>query len=105
MTSDMNEITELWDQFRNAPFPRELGGEEIDGVELVLLDADAAAVVSTFIGKSGKISEQQIQLLEGYVKDASQVLPKLNGEGMHYFALLLKLCDLVLNQAKNLRPE
>ena len=44
------EAWQLWDEHCRAPFPDRLRGMEIAGVDMVLLDADIAGCVTTWLG-------------------------------------------------------
>ena len=45
----LNQIEALWREHRGARYPDGYGGEEVAGVELVLLDADIAGCIEAFL--------------------------------------------------------
>jgi hypothetical protein len=46
----LEEARRLWADHLAAPFPDRLRGEEIDGVDMVMLDADVAGHISSWVG-------------------------------------------------------
>jgi hypothetical protein len=82
-------VSELWKEHEKAPFPSGLRGEEIFGVDLVMLDADAAGLVQTF-SRSGRLNARQVSFVEPIVRDLELVLPALSGEGRVHFDRLLR---------------
>lgn len=43
----MNQIEEKYQEFKSQPFPDGLAGEEILGIDLVMLDADTAGLIES----------------------------------------------------------
>lgn len=46
----MTEITKKYKEFLNLKFPDDLKGEELEGIDIVLLDAEIAGLISSYIG-------------------------------------------------------
>jgi hypothetical protein len=64
-------IDELWQEHLAAPFPRGFRGKAVNGIDFVLLDANIAGCVSTFI-EGGTLSLYQAAMLGLSYRDASQ---------------------------------
>ncbi|MFF7887757.1 hypothetical protein ACH40F_40765 [Streptomyces sp. NPDC020794] len=60
-----------------ADFPARLRGEELAGVDMVMLDADIAGCVVTWQGNQGSLDEDRHQILLSCVRDLDKVLPLL----------------------------
>jgi hypothetical protein len=88
-------IDELWREHLAAPFPKGFRAKDVNGIDFVLLDADIAGSVSTFIER-GTLSLYQAALLGLSYRDASYVVPILNDAGAAYFWRLERLAELVL---------
>lgn len=82
-------VSDLWEEHERAPFPPGLRGKEIFGIDLVMLDADAAGLIQTF-ARSGRLSARQSSLVEPIARDLEIVLPAVGGEGRVYFGRLLR---------------
>ena len=95
-------IEQLWREHQDAPFPSGLRGEDVDGIHFVLLDADIAGCVSTFVGNRGRLDLRHTAVLGLCYRDVSYVLPQLDEEGRVYFGRLETLAKLMLQAvAKN----
>lgn len=70
----------LWDEHRRAPFPARLRGEEVAGVDMVMVDADLAGCVDTWLGGSGPLDPGRLSVLRDLVQDLDGVLPLLQDE-------------------------
>ena len=88
-------IAELLEAHLASPFPAESRGQEVAGVDLILLDADVAGLVSSHLACGG-LTESQRLMLDGCVSDADRVLPGLFGEAQRYFARVRELACSVL---------
>lgn len=64
------------------------------GVDLVVLDADIAGCVITFL-KRGKLNLNQTAILGLSYQSASAVVPVLNEQGAAYFWRLERLAELI----------
>jgi hypothetical protein len=54
----MKEIEKLWVEFGNTPFPSNLAGEELEGIDPVSVDTFAAGCISSFIA-SGRLDKEK----------------------------------------------
>ena len=94
----MTTIEEKYQEFYNMPFPRGLSGEEILGIDLVLLDSDSAGLLDKYIGYNGKLSKSDFELLERLNFELKSVTKELKGIGRTYFATLWNLTNQVVSE-------
>lgn len=88
-------IEELWEEHSATPFPGEFRGRGVDGIDFVMLEADIAGCVDTFL--SGRpLSYFQLASLGLAYRDSEYVKPILNDRGGEYFWRLHRLAELVL---------
>ena len=90
-------IESLWQEYRATPFPKVCRGGEVDGIDFVLLDADIAGCVTTFLESDRSLDLWRTAILGVCYRDVSQVLPQMPAEGRRYFELLEGLARLVLD--------
>jgi hypothetical protein len=88
-------IEELWQEHKHAGFPSGYGGEEIEGIDLALLDADIAGCVETYI-KRRRLDLERTAALGLCYRDCTVAVRGLNGVVREYFLRLEKLAMLVL---------
>jgi hypothetical protein len=89
------EIIDLWHKHLEAKFPDALYGRDVNGIAFVLLDADIAGCIATFVDE-GNLNLFQTATLGLCYHSASFMLPILNEEGTEYFWRLERLAELVL---------
>jgi len=97
MNDDENNllIKELWQEHLDAPFPKDFRGKDINGVDFVVLDANIAGCVDTYL-EHGDLNLFQTATLGLSYKEASFIVSILNKEGANYFWRLERLAELVL---------
>ena len=83
-------LAELLEVHLASPFPAGYRGQEVGGIDLVLLDADVVGLVSSYLAHNG-FTESQRLVLEGCVSDADRVLSGLSGEAQLYFGRVREL--------------
>jgi hypothetical protein len=96
----MNDINELWQTHQQDRFPADYRGEEVDSVDLVMLDADIAGCVSSFISQLGILDPQQIQVLSTCTSETTRILPLIQKDAQPYFTRLRDMAQAVLNRTK-----
>ena len=89
------EIKQKWNEFYEAPFPKEAYG--LDELDLVSLDSFSAGCISVYVGNGGKLDGERRDCLRRCVNDLEQALHKLDGETHVYFDSLLSLSNTVLD--------
>jgi hypothetical protein len=92
---DNRLIEELWEEHTLAPFPKGYRGKDISGIDFVMLDADVAGCVHTFL-KRGNLNLFQTAVLGLCYRNLNYVAPILNEEGKAYYWRLERLAELVL---------
>jgi hypothetical protein len=92
----VDELRNRWQEFLAIPYPRAdyppgspVG--EVDGVDLALLDGDAAAIVSSVVDREGPHDGADTRLV---LEDLERVVPQLTAPGRAYFEPLLELVRL-----------
>ena len=93
--SDQLLISDLWKEHRDAPFPNAFRAKDVNGIDFVVLDADVAGCVDTFLSR-GTLNLYQTAVLGLSYRNLSYVLPILNDEGKEYFWRLERMAELVL---------
>jgi hypothetical protein len=93
--TDDSLISDLWQEHLTKPFPKGFRGKDVSGIDFVLLDANIAGCVSTFLER-GTLNLYQVSVLGLSYRDASHVISILNEEGAEYFWRLERLAELVL---------
>ena len=88
-------IEELWKEHESAAFPASCRGVDVRGIDLVVLDADVAGCVDTFVS-GHKLNLFQTAMLGLCYRDLADVLPALDGEAKSYYERLDRLAALVL---------
>lgn len=79
-------LVERWRHFKQRPFPRGWGGVEVAGICLVMLDADMAGLVTSYVERRRRFRPGGIDYLRRLQGDLRCVLPSLTGEAADYFA-------------------
>jgi hypothetical protein len=92
-----DRLRQLWQEHERAPFPEGLAGEEINGVDLVLIDADIAGAIASSVDAPRNLDPTSREALVLCRADLERVLPHLSNtpEGL-YFARLAAMADLAL---------
>jgi hypothetical protein len=88
-------VKELWEEHLAAQFPAGYRGEEIAGVDMVLLDAEIAGCISSYLRSRGKLDADRLRITRTCRLHLDQVIPQLNGEAQRYYERLRILSDLV----------
>lgn len=99
----MDEIIQLYDQHLKSPFPTGRG-DEISGVDLVLVDSYTAGLVDKYIHSRGNLGADDIRILNRCYSDLKTVVKELGGEDRQYFARLQNIVGLMLERMKGQDP-
>jgi hypothetical protein len=97
----MDDIKKLYDEHLRAPFPPDLAGEEILGVELVLVDADTAGLTDKYISDRGQLTVDDFRILSHCYSDLKVIAKELKGTDRQYFARLQNIAGLIIENIKN----
>jgi hypothetical protein len=93
----VTDIATGWEAHLTAKFPAAARGQEVDGVDLVLVDTYAAGCIQTFVD-TGSLDARRLDVLRGCVDDLERALPSLLGDTSTYFARLLDLGRSILTK-------
>ena len=92
------QVARLWRAHVRREFPGRLRGEEIEGIDLVLLDAQVAGCVSTWLGSRGPLDPVRLQVLRDSVGECTVVLGALDHETQFaYFTGVRQMAEMVLD--------
>ena len=89
-------VEDIWQQHLDAPFPSGCRCKEVAGIDLIMLDANAAGCISTFISRGRKLDLWRLAILGLCYHSLALVTADLEGEAHDYFARLEELAGLVL---------
>lgn len=93
-------IEELWQEHLGVEFPSGCGGEEVEGIDLVLLDADIAGCIETYLERR-KLDLKHAAILGLCYRDCAVAVKSLNGVAKDYFLRLEKLAKLVMEAVRD----
>lgn len=82
--------TGLWDEHLRADFPARLRGEQIAGVDMVMVDSDVAGCVITFLKARGVLDDGARRILRRCIRDLDKVLPLLTDEEKRRYLFRLR---------------
>jgi hypothetical protein len=92
-----SQVEELWRDHQAAAFPAECRSKTVDGIDLIMLDADTAGCVSTFLSR-GTLDPWRLAALGICYRDLAVAARALVGEPATYYARLEELAGLVLRR-------
>lgn len=95
----MDEIVKLYNEHLTTSFP-DRRGEEILGIDLVLIDSDTAGLITKFISYRGQLSTDDIRILNHCHSDLTRVVKELSGTDRQYFARLKTIAGLIIEKLK-----
>lgn len=90
-------LKKLWSEYESAKFPRGLLGQEIAGLDLVVLDANVAGCIETFLSRKRQLDTWRTAVLGKCYRELATVIAELSGSARAYFARLERLAGLVLD--------
>jgi hypothetical protein len=98
----METIKKLYSEHLEASFPDGLRGVEAAGQELVMLDADIAGCISTYLHNNGILDNQRIEILKNIDSKMDTVIAEIPQNAKEYFLRLKLLCELTLKELSTL---
>jgi len=91
-----SSLENLWIAHMNREFP-DCRGEEIQGIDLVLLDSTAAGCISSLISASkSNYDKEKIDILKKCIWELETILRKLHGYSKEYFESLKEVSVLII---------
>jgi hypothetical protein len=95
-----DEAAQLWAEHQEADFPARLRGEEVASVDMVMLDADVAGCVQTWLGSKRRLGEPHRSYVTRCLDDLNRVLPLLDDPSeRRYYERLRALAQLALDSS------
>ena len=92
-------IEDLWNEHRETAFPSVCRGHDVDGIDFVMLDADIAGCVSTYV-KRRQLDLWRTAGLGVCYRNVTYLLGQMPVEGRVYFQRLERLARLVLDAVR-----
>ena len=96
----MDELIKNFHDHIAAPFPKNLTGEEIEGIDLVLLDSESAATIDKYITHRRYLSEEEIKTANRCNEELEIVIGKLEGTNKDYFTSLYSIIQEILTSKR-----
>lgn len=96
----MDNIKDKYDEFLKLPFPDDLKGVEILGIELILLDSDSAGLIDKFISNKGHLNQSDFMILKECFNDLKTVVKELKGNNRTYFSFILNMIHQTIDYLK-----
>ncbi|WP_218779463.1 hypothetical protein [Streptomyces sp. NRRL B-24572] len=95
-SSEQVHAAQLWHEHLHAPFPASQRGVEFGDTDMVLLDAETAGCVLTWLNNGGVLDPERTRILEGCIEDLDRVIPQITEPaGTQYYERLRQLALLV----------
>lgn len=95
-------VAEIWKAHCNVAFPGRLRSTDVADVEMVMLDADVASCVRTWLNNGGSIDSRRRDVLVNRERLLARVVPELSGHEAAYCQRLLDMTAMVLNASDEL---
>ncbi|MEV5082521.1 hypothetical protein AB0K74_28010 [Streptomyces sp. NPDC056159] len=94
--SELGLLSRLWEEHMRAPFPPHMRGREIEGEDMVLLDAEIAGCVLSSL--SGPLDEKRHEILLVCLGAVEKVQPSIDDEGgaIEYYERLREMAALAV---------
>jgi hypothetical protein len=98
----MDDIAKLYNEHLTTSFPNRRG-DEIVGIDLVLIDSNTAGLISSYINSRGHLSADDRRILNHCYSDLKTVVKELSGADKQYFDRLQNIAGLVIEKLKHTR--
>ncbi|MCW3819282.1 hypothetical protein ONA91_33055 [Micromonospora sp. DR5-3] len=98
-------VAELYEEHRQAAFPRRLVVTDVNGVEMVSLDSNVSGCVSTWLKNGGRIDDRRWGVLADCEQKLNRAIPALDGYEASYYQRLLDMTVLTLENPEDTQPE
>jgi hypothetical protein len=67
----------------HCPFPEGLGGEEINGIEVVMVDTYSAGLIHAYLHSKTGLDQSQYELLLEIWNDLNKIIDDIPAHGKH----------------------
>lgn len=95
----MDDIVKLYNELLTTSFP-DRRGDEVMGIDLVLIDSDIAGLISKYIGSRGELSTADSKILNHCYSDLKKIVKELSDSDRQYFARLQDIAGLIIEKSK-----
>jgi hypothetical protein len=85
------DVAEMWQAHCDRWFPPLLRGAEVGDIDVVLLDADTAGCVSTWLGNAGHLDPERSRILATCVEDLDTVIAVFTDAEESYYLQQLRI--------------
>jgi hypothetical protein len=92
----LRSVAALYEEHRQAAFPRRLVVDDVNGVEMVMLDSRPSGCISTWLQNGGRVDGRVRDTLAECEQLLLRVLPALDGDERAYYNRLLEMTLLIL---------
>ncbi|MDH2412392.1 hypothetical protein ACG5V6_25370 [Streptomyces chitinivorans] len=100
-SEQLRDAARLWREHLDADFPADLRGVEFEGIDMVMLDADTAGCVCTWLNNGGALDPERRHIPQACLEDLARVIPQISApSGRQYHQRLHRLALLVLSASK-----
>ena len=94
-------IAQLWAEHQADDFPAEIYGQEVDGYDVVMIEADIAGCVDAFLAASGRLDLWRTAVLGLVLRHAALAAQELPAAARPRYARLERLARLVLEAVRD----
>ncbi|MET7393853.1 hypothetical protein ABZS66_10205 [Dactylosporangium sp. NPDC005572] len=101
----LRTVAGLYEEHRQAAFPRRLVVADANGVEMVSLCSNVSGCVSTWLGNGGRIDDWRWDVLADCEQKLNRAIPALDGYEASYYQRLLDMAVLILENPEDMQPE
>ena len=91
-------MEKLWHEFQLLPYPSDMVGKEIEGINPSEVDKLATGCIRSYLKDGKSLDTNTKAILKQCMTDLRRLNPKLGGNAQVYFGKLYRLCDLVYAQ-------
>ena len=92
-------IEDIWKEHREAAFPSVCRGHDVEGIDVVMLDADIAGCVSTYLRRR-QLDLWRTAVLGVCYRNVTYVLERMPVQSRVYFERLERLARMVLDAVR-----
>jgi hypothetical protein len=93
--TNMKLLLNLYEKHESTTCP-DLRGKEVNGINLLTLDADSIAVILSYLGSSGNLNELHRRILKQCHLDLNLVVKDLEPDEKLYFSSLRSMINTII---------
>lgn len=92
----LKRIEELWREHLKTRFPPACRGADVEGIDLVMLDADIAGCIDTYLRRGGDLGTERTAILGLCYRELGTVVLALPAEAREYYQRLETMTEQIL---------